>query len=247
MTQKQIKVQPYQEHDKALNKLVEYHKAILEKKAREIQKNIDDESIYKKKAVQEVGKFLEKSRMYKLNTISSTITKLFQGYIYRGYVQECCDPEWKQPRKKDGNWKNKYTSKAGSGQNYAQKTSFEETPQQVPELTPEQRQQRHANEYNNLVKEDKELADTMDKLTNMLSGMSQIERGHLSMEAPKGTNIRRLIMEKSKDHRFRIRKRQSEYMIRGFLGPAQELKYLLDDFIEQLDEELGVSKDKPGV
>lgn len=60
-----------------------------------------------------------------MKLIFSIITKLSAGYISLKCVQEWCNPSWKESRK-EGNWKNRYTSKAGSGQNHYQKTSFEE-------------------------------------------------------------------------------------------------------------------------
>ena len=78
-----------------------------------------------------------------------------------GPVQKCCEPSWKESRTKDGKWTNKFTkAKAASGQNQAQKSSFEGVPASI--LTPEQRQQKHAEEYGKLVREDKKLADGIE-------------------------------------------------------------------------------------
>ena len=58
-----------------------------------------------------------------MKLIFSIITKLSAGYLSLKCVQEWCNPSWKESRK-EGNWKNRHTSKTGSSQNRAQKLAL---------------------------------------------------------------------------------------------------------------------------
>ena len=78
-----------------------------------------------------------------MKPIFITITNLFAGYTGRKYVQECCNPSWKESRK-EGNWKNRYTFRATSTQNHAQEGSFES-----PELSSNSAPAYHYNLENN--------------------------------------------------------------------------------------------------
>lgn len=101
-----------------------------------------------------------------------------------------------------------------------------------------------AKQFKKWADQEQALLDIIFVLTYKLTGMTMEDMGRISIEERKGENTRRLVMEKSKQYRFNMIKRQSEYSLKGFSGPEQQLRHLLDDFINQLDNELDVMKRK---
>lgn len=238
---KQVSIQTYLDSDPALNKLVNHHKKILEKKIKEVEERVQSEEISKKEAVQEVGKYLEKSKTVKKDEISSTITRIFDGYINRGWIQSCCPDKWKRSGGyiETGDYKNRFTmeqqqeSEASSTENHVQTTSFGDSSVTTEE---QQRQMQEASDYDRFADHDKKLLDTMHELIYRLTGMTETDIGELLVQSSKNLDREKLIVEASEKHMIQVLKRQGRYSLNNF-NVAHRLGRLLDKFTDLLDKE----------
>lgn len=56
-----------------------------------------------------------------------------------------------------------------------------------------------------------------------------------------------VLVEKTKDHGFKLIKAMNDYDLRETYGLSQTLYHLLNDFLQQLDDEFDVRKSKTGL
>lgn len=86
------------------------------------------------------------------------------------------------------------------------------------------------------------LVDLFIELIQYLSGITDAELEMLVRGWEKDDyltiNSSKDFVERTFAYRQTMVKRQSEYSLRTFLGPAQELGYVLDDFKDQLHREI---------